>query len=306
MVNYRSFISFPSFYMCITLVKMVIPFRRELYAASSRGRYGNDFNVTGVWTMNEKNTMHLTLAGGSLWRKKMSICGNKRAPVEHVILFFCLQGTFVSEVWVLCMLWNVLGGMLIRVSASWHLMTHDICILCLGVKHTRSVLKGTESVHCELFSLGKLCSCLSLFSREFGQSSAPRGSGPAIADRGDRRWSLLTSLREELISCVRLRLTRINCWRRMYCHLHLLIQQEVLCWLLSRNGLMRVNEWMMHLYSTFCVLLYTQNALQSCGGVSPQPPPVCSIHLDDATAATGQRHQCAHHTPATDGEERET
>ncbi len=32
---------------------------------------------------------------------------------------------------------------------------------------------------------------------------------------------------------------------------------------------------------------------------------VCSIHLDDATAATGQRRQCAHHTPATGGEERE-
>ncbi len=40
--------------------------------------------------------------------------------------------------------------------------------------------------------------------------------------------------------------------------------------------------------------------------VSPQPPPVCSIHLDDATTATGQRHQCAHHTPATGGEERES
>ncbi len=63
-----------------------------------------------------------------------------------------------------------------------------------------------------------------------------------------------------------------------------------------------MNEWMMHLYSAFCVLLYTQSALQSCGGVSPQPPPVCSIHLDDATAATGQWHQYAHHTPATDGE----
>ncbi len=63
---------------------------------------------------------------------------------------------------------------------------------------------------------------------------------------------------------------------------------------------------MMHLYSTFCVLLYTQSTLQSCGGVSPQPPPVCSIHLDDATAATGQRRQCAHHTPATGGEERES
>ncbi len=54
----------------------------------------------------------------------------------------------------------------------------------------------------------------------------------------------------------------------------------------------------------YCVLLYTQSASQSCGGVSPQPPPVCSIHLDDVTAATGQRRQCAHHTPATGGEER--
>ncbi len=34
-----------------------------------------------------------------------------------------------------------------------------------------------------------------------------------------------------------------------------------------------MNEWMMHLYSAFCVLLYTQSALQSCGGVCPQPPP---------------------------------
>ncbi len=57
----------------------------------------------------------------------------------------------------------------------------------------------------------------------------------------------------------------------------------------------------------YCVLLYTQRALQSCGGgVSPQPHPVCSIHLDDATAATVQRRQCAHHTPATGGGERES
>ncbi len=63
---------------------------------------------------------------------------------------------------------------------------------------------------------------------------------------------------------------------------------------------------MMHLYSAFCVLLYTQSAYNHVGGVSPQPPPVFSIHLDDATAATGQRRQCAHHTPATGGEERES
>ncbi len=56
---------------------------------------------------------------------------------------------------------------------------------------------------------------------------------------------------------------------------------------------------MMHLYSAlllYCCVMW--------GGISPQPPPVCSIHLDDATAATGQRHQCARHTPATGGEER--
>ncbi len=66
-----------------------------------------------------------------------------------------------------------------------------------------------------------------------------------------------------------------------------------------------MNEW--HIYiALYCVLLYTQSALQSCGGVSPQPPLVCSIHLDDATAARVQRHQCTHHTSATDGEERES
>ncbi len=56
----------------------------------------------------------------------------------------------------------------------------------------------------------------------------------------------------------------------------------------------------------YCVLLYTQSALQSCGGVSPQQPPVCSIHLECATAATRQWRQCAHHTPATGGEEIES
>ncbi len=70
-----------------------------------------------------------------------------------------------------------------------------------------------------------------------------------------------------------------------------------------------MNEWMKHLYSAFIVYCHTPKALYNHvgggGGVSPQPPPVCSIHLDDATAATGQSCQCAHHTPATGGEERE-
>ncbi len=86
------------------------------------------------------------------------------------------------------------------------------------------------------------------------------------------------------------------------------------CWgflIITGIAYLEMNEWMMHLDSAlYCVLLYTQSALQSCGGggggVSPQPPPVCSIHLDNATATTGQRRQCAPHTPATGGEEKES
>ncbi len=71
-----------------------------------------------------------------------------------------------------------------------------------------------------------------------------------------------------------------------------------------------MNEWCVYVV-LYCVLLYTQSTLQLCvcvggGGVSPETPPVCCIHLDDATAATVQRRQCAHHTPATGGEERES
>ncbi len=54
---------------------------------------------------------------------------------------------------------------------------------------------------------------------------------------------------------------------------------------------------MMHLYSTLlCIAVHPKRftIMWGGGGVSPQPPPVCSIHLDDATAATGQRRQCAH------------
>ncbi len=45
----------------------------------------------------------------------------------------------------------------------------------------------------------------------------------------------------------------------------------------------------------YCVLLY-----------HPQPPLVCRIHLDDVTAATVLQCQCAHHTPPTGGEKRES
>ncbi len=40
-----------------------------------------------------------------------------------------------------------------------------------------------------------------------------------------------------------------------------------------------MNEWGIYI-ALYCVLLYTQSALQSYEGVSLQPPPVCSIHFD--------------------------
>ncbi len=62
---------------------------------------------------------------------------------------------------------------------------------------------------------------------------------------------------------------------------------------------------MMHLYSALlCISVHTKRFTIMCGGVSPQPPPVCCIHLNDVTATTGQQRQCAHHTPATGGEHR--
>ncbi len=70
-----------------------------------------------------------------------------------------------------------------------------------------------------------------------------------------------------------------------------------------------MNEWMnerMHLYRALLCIALQPKRFTITWGVSPQPPPVCSIHLDDATAATGQQRQCTHHTPATGGEERET
>ncbi len=64
--------------------------------------------------------------------------------------------------------------------------THDLCVMCLGEEHARSVLEGMECVHCELFSLGKHRSRLSLFSRELGNRLPPAARvQPLLRQRGD-------------------------------------------------------------------------------------------------------------------------
>ncbi len=64
-------------------------------------------------------------------------------------------------------------------------------------------------------------------------------------------------------------------------------------WPIWRNLAFYNNNNLLHLYSAF---LGTQSALHGRGGGSPQPPPVCSIHLDNATAAI--LRQNTPHTPA--------
>ncbi|KAL0157909.1 hypothetical protein M9458_045985, partial [Cirrhinus mrigala] len=78
--------------------------------------------------------------------------------------------------------------------------THDLCVLCLGEEHARDVLEGAVCVHCELFPMRKVRSHLSLFSREEGQPSVPRGSGPSAAEarRKMSSWGSQVDLADEL------------------------------------------------------------------------------------------------------------
>ncbi len=141
--------------------------------------------------------MHLTLAGGSLWRKQMSVCGHKRAPVEHVILFLS-SGDFVSEVWVL---WNALGGVPIRVSISdtrWHTR------LMRWAKSTRALFSREWSAFTVSLFLWESSALVHPFSQKNWGDHLPPAARvqPLLRQwrdwvRGDRRWSLRTSLREE-------------------------------------------------------------------------------------------------------------
>ncbi len=78
--------------------------------------------------------------------------------------------------------------------------THDLCIFCLGEEHARDVLEGAICVHFEFFSMRKLRSRLSLFSRKEGQPSASHGSGLTVAEawRGMNSWGSQAELADEL------------------------------------------------------------------------------------------------------------
>ncbi len=64
--------------------------------------------------------------------------------------------------------------------------------MCLGEEHARSVLEGMECAHCELFSLGKLCSRVSLFSRELVAIICPPQLGRRL-----RSWGSQMELADE-------------------------------------------------------------------------------------------------------------
>ncbi len=126
-------------------------------------------------------------------------------------------------------------------------MTHTIYALCVWAKSTRALFSREWSAFIvSLFSVGKSSALgCPIFSRELRQSSAPRGSGLAAAEAVKRLSSRRSQMKlaneferekKKMIfsSRARQRLTRVNCGRKMYCLLHLLIQQEVLCWLMVR------------------------------------------------------------------------
>ncbi len=78
--------------------------------------------------------------------------------------------------------------------------THDHCVFCLGEEHAHDVLEGAICVHCELFSMKKLRSRLSLFSSKEDQPSASRDLRPTVAEarRGMKSWGSRVDLADEL------------------------------------------------------------------------------------------------------------
>ncbi len=62
--------------------------------------------------------------------------------------------------------------------------THNICVVFLGREHARDVLEGKICVHCELFSMKKLHSRLSLFRGKRGSRLLPAIRDPQLPRHG--------------------------------------------------------------------------------------------------------------------------
>ncbi len=81
--------------------------------------------------------------------------------------------------------------------------THDCCVFCLGEEHARGVFEGEICVHCELFSMKKLRSRLSLFrgkrvSRLLPAIQPSAGPTATEARRRMKSWGSQADLADEL------------------------------------------------------------------------------------------------------------
>ncbi len=73
-------------------------------------------------------------------------------------------------------------GRLLNTSSSLLSSGAVCCEQCVTISKAHSVLEGSECVHCELFSMRMLRSCLSLLSGEKGQASTPHRSDPTAVN----------------------------------------------------------------------------------------------------------------------------
>ncbi len=151
-----------------------IHFRRELYAASSRGRCGNAFSVTGVWSMNGsiQCTWHWQVEAYDV--SKWASAGIKGRLWNMSSSFFVFRG--------LCF-WSVSIMKLFRLLFR-HQMTH--MTYALGGEHARSVLEGMECVHCEPFSLGKAPLSFVPFLKRIGAIICPPRLGSSRCWRSEK------------------------------------------------------------------------------------------------------------------------
>ncbi len=154
----------------------------------------------------------------------MSFCGNKRAPVEHVTLFFVFRGHLFLKCKYCERFRRCVDPCQRFLTPDDTHTTYAFCVWDkLRVRALCSRGNGVRSVRCELFSFFFPLSFIPFLERIWSIIWPPRlGSSRCWGSNeteigGDRRWSMLTCFREELISRARRRLTRVNCWRRIYC-----------------------------------------------------------------------------------------